>query len=162
MYKVGVLTISDKGSKGEREDKSGKLLQEILKKSGFEIKAYTIVPDEEIAIIEKLKEWVDKKQLDLILTTGGTGLTPRDVTPEATQKIIEKIIPGIEEALRIEGMKKTPFSILSRGIAGIRKKTLIINLPGSPKAVQESMEIILPILFHAIDKIKGDLKECGI
>ncbi|MDL1956067.1 MAG: MogA/MoaB family molybdenum cofactor biosynthesis protein [Candidatus Desulfofervidus auxilii] len=161
MYKVGVLTISDKGSKGEREDKSGKLLQEILKKSGFEIKAYTIVPDEEIAIIEKLKEWTDKKQLDLILTTGGTGLTPRDVTPEATQKIIEKIIPGIEEALRIEGMKKTPFSILSRGIAGIRKKTLIINLPGSPKAVQESMEIILPILFHAIDKIKGDLKECG-
>ncbi|HDD43554.1 MAG TPA: MogA/MoaB family molybdenum cofactor biosynthesis protein [Candidatus Desulfofervidus auxilii] len=161
MYKVGVLTISDKGSKGEREDKSGKLLQEILKKSGFEIKAYTIVPDEEIVIIEKLKEWADKKQLDLILTTGGTGLTPRDVTPEATQKIIEKIIPGIEEALRIEGMKKTPFSILSRGIAGIRKKTLIINLPGSPKAVQESMEIILPILFHAIDKIKGDLKECG-
>ncbi|HDD35581.1 MAG TPA: MogA/MoaB family molybdenum cofactor biosynthesis protein [Candidatus Desulfofervidus auxilii] len=161
MYKTGILTISDKGSRRERKDESGKLLKEILKKASFDVKAYTIVPDEKEIIIKKLKEWVDKLQLDLILTTGGTGLTPRDVTPEATMEVIEKFVPGIAEALRMEGMKKTPFAMLSRAVAGIRRKTLIINLPGSPKAVKEGMEILLSILSHALAKVQGDTTECG-
>ncbi|GAF78227.1 unnamed protein product, partial [marine sediment metagenome] len=148
MIKVGILTISDKGSRGEREDLSGKVIEEIVKKINGEVKYYQIVPDEKDIIQEELIKAVDKLHLDLILTTGGTGLGKRDVTPEATSAIIEKEVPGISEIIRSESFKKINRAILSRGMAGIRKESLIINLPGSPKGVKESLEIILEALPH--------------
>ncbi len=159
MITVAVLTLSDKGSKGEREDASGPMIREMLKSIDAEVKYYDILPDEKELIKGKLIEYC--KLVDLILTTGGTGLGPRDVTPEATIEVIEKQIPGIAEAMRIEGLKKTRRAMLSRAVAGVRGKTLIINLPGSPKAVKENLEIILGVLPHAIEKIKGDTSECA-
>lgn len=159
MITVAVLTLSDKGSKGEREDASGPMIREMLKGIDAEVKYYDILPDEKQLIKEKLIEY--GKLVDLILTTGGTGLGPRDVTPEATIEVIERRIPGIAEAMRIEGLKKTRRAMLSRAVAGVRGKTLIINLPGSPKAVKENLEIILGVLPHAIEKIKGDTSECA-
>ncbi len=159
MITVAVLTLSDKGSKGEREDASGPLIREMLKRIDAVVKYYDILPDEKELIKEKLIEY--GKLVDLILTTGGTGLSPRDVTPEATIEVIERQIPGIAEAMRIEGLKKTRRAMLSRAVAGVRGKTLIINLPGSPKAVKENLEIILGVLPHAIEKIKGDTSECA-
>jgi len=161
MIKVGILTISDKGSRGEREDLSGKVIEEIVKKINGEVKYYQIVPDEKDIIQEELIKAVDKLHLDLILTTGGTGLGKRDVTPEATSAIIEKEVPGISEIIRSESFKKTNRAILSRGMAGIRKESLIINLPGSPKGVRESLEIILEALPHGIEILKGQATECG-
>ncbi len=158
MITVAVLTLSDKGSRGEREDKSGPAIAEMLKGLG-EVKYYDILPDERDLIKNKLLEYVDK--VDLILTTGGTGLSPRDVTPEATHDVIEREIPGIAEAMRMEGLKKTSRAMLSRAIAGVKGQTLIINMPGSPKAVKEHMEVILDVIPHAIEKIKGDATECG-
>lgn len=157
-YRVAIITVSDKGSKGEREDKSGKVIEELLK-SMAEIVYYSIIPDEKEAIKKELMANVDK--VDLILTNGGTGLHPRDVTPDATLEVIDKEVPGIAEVMRMEGFKKTKQAILSRAVAGIKGKTLIVNLPGSPKAVKESLEVILESLPHAIDKIKGDPTECG-
>jgi molybdopterin adenylyltransferase len=159
MITVAVLTLSDKGSKGEREDASGPMIREMLKSIDAVVKYYDILPDEKNLIKEKLIEY--GKLVDLVLTTGGTGLGPRDVTPEATIEVIEKQIPGIAEAMRIEGLKKTRRAMLSRAVAGVRGKTLIINLPGSPKAVKENLEIILGVLPHAIEKIKGDTSECA-
>ena len=159
MITVAVLTLSDKGSKGEREDASGPMIREMLKGIDAEVKYYDILPDEKELIKEKLIEYC--KLVDLILTTGGTGLSPRDVTPEATIEVIERQIPGIAEAMRIEGLKKTRRAMLSRAVAGVRGKTLIINLPGSPKAVKENLEIILDVLPHAVEKIKGDTSECA-
>jgi molybdopterin adenylyltransferase len=159
MITVAVLTLSDKGSKGEREDASGPMIREMLKGIDAEVKYYDILPDEKELIKGKLIEY--GKLVELILTTGGTGLGPRDVTPEATIEVIEKQIPGIAEAMRIEGLKKTRRAMLSRAVAGVRGKTLIINLPGSPKAVKENLEIILGVLPHAIEKIKGDTSECA-
>jgi molybdopterin adenylyltransferase len=159
MITVAVLTLSDKGSKGEREDASGPMIREMLKGIDAVVKYYDILPDEKELIKEKLIEY--GKLVDLILTTGGTGLGPRDVTPEATIEVIERSIPGIAEAMRIEGLKKTRRAMLSRAVAGVRGKTLIINLPGSPKAVKENLEIILGVLPHAIEKIKGDTSECA-
>jgi len=159
MITVAVLTLSDKGSKGEREDASGPMIREMLKGIDAEVKYYDILPDEKELIKEKLIEY--GKLVDLILTTGGTGLSQRDVTPEATIEVIERQIPGIAEAMRIEGLKKTRRAMLSRAVAGVRGKTLIINLPGSPKAVKENLEIILGVLPHAIEKIKGDTSECA-
>ena len=156
-YKVAIITVSDKGSKGEREDLSGKVIEEML--PWAEIVSYKIVPDEKEQIKQAIIEATSTA--DLIFTNGGTGLHPRDVTPEATREVIEKEVLGIAEAIRWEGYKKTKKAILSRAIAGIRGKTLIINLPGSPKAVKESLEVILDALPHAIDKIKGDPSECG-
>jgi len=161
MYKVGILTVSDKCSQGERKDRSGKLICQTLAENGYEIYTYKIVPDEEEIIIQHLIKWSDELHLDLIVTTGGTGLSPRDVTPEATLKVVKKEVHGIAEALRLEGLKKTPHAMLSRGIAGTRGETLIINLPGSPKAVKEGLEVLLPILSHALAKLKGDPTECG-
>jgi len=161
MIKVGILTISDKGSRGEREDTSGKVIEEIVKKINGEVKYYQIIPDEKDIIQEELIKTVDKLHLDLILTTGGTGLGKRDVTPEATSAIIEKEVPGISEIIRSESFKKTNRAILSRGVAGIRKESLIINLPGSPKGVRESLEIILKTLPHGIEILKGQAAECG-
>jgi len=161
MIEVGILTISDKGARGEREDQSGKVIKEIVKKIEGEVKYYRIIPDEEEIIQDELVKAVDKLHLDLILTTGGTGLGKRDVTPEATLAVIEKEVPGISEIIRSESFKKTNRAILSRGVAGIRKKSLIINLPGSPKGVKESLEIILKALPHGIEIIKGEITECA-
>ncbi|MEA2088044.1 MAG: molybdopterin adenylyltransferase [Candidatus Caldatribacteriota bacterium] len=161
MIKVGILTISDKGSRGEREDISGKVIEEVVKKINGEVKYYQIIPDEKDIIQEELIKAVDKLHLDLILTTGGTGLAKRDVTPDATSAIIEKEVPGISEIIRGESFKKTDRAILSRGVAGIRKESLIINLPGSPKGVRESLEIILEALPHGIEILKGQATECG-
>lgn len=157
-YTVAIITVSDRGSKGERVDESGKVIEELLK-SWAKIVSYSIVPDEKEQIKRAILSQIDK--VDLILTNGGTGLHPRDVTPDATLEVIDKEVPGISEAIRAEGFKKTKKSILSRAVAGIKGKTLIINLPGSPKAVRESLEVILDALPHAIDKIKGDPSECA-
>lgn len=159
MITVAVLTISDKGSKGEREDLSGPLIADILKPIGADVKYYEIIPDEKKLIKEKLTYFSGK--VDLVLTTGGTGLSPRDVTPDATLEVIEREVPGIAEAMRFESFKKTRKSVLSRAVAGIKSTTLIINLPGSPKAVRENLEVILDAIPHAIEKIKGDTSECA-
>lgn len=158
-YTLSIITVSDKGSKGEREDISGRVIEEVMSPL-FEIVSYTIVPDEK----EKIKEAIlsNVNRVDLILTNGGTGLHPRDVTPDATLEVIEREVPGIAEAIRAEGAKKTKKAILSRAVAGIKGKTLIINLPGSPKAVRESLEAIIDAIPHALDKIKGDPTECGM
>lgn len=159
MLKVAVLTLSDKGSKGEREDKSGQVIIKAIKKIGAEVVSYDILPDDKSMIKKKLLSLC--KKADLILTTGGTGLSPRDVTPEATREVIKQEVPGIAEAMRYEGLKKTPSAMLSRAVAGIRDRTLIINLPGSPVAVQENLSVILPCIPHAIEKIKGSETECA-
>ena len=161
MIKVGILTVSDKGSQGEREDLSGKKIKEIVSEIGGKVKYYKIIPDEQELIKKELIKAVDNIHLDLIFTTGGTGLAKRDVTPDATSEVIEKIVPGISEMIRSESFKKTNRAILSRAISGIRGECLIINLPGSPKGVKESLEIILEALPHGVDILKGQASECG-
>jgi len=161
MFKVGILTISDKGSRGERQDKSGEAIREILSTIDTSIVNYDIIPDEKELIVEKLVKWVDEDALDVLFTTGGTGLTPRDVTPEATLAVVDKIVPGFAEAMRAESLKKTPMAMLSRAVAGTRGKCLIINLPGSTKAVCECLQVILPALPHAVETLKGQAGECG-
>ena len=161
MFNVGILTISDKGSRGERQDESGKAIRECLACLNVQVKKYDIVPDEREIISSRLKEWADEAGLDLILTTGGTGLSPRDVTPEATLAVLDRLAPGFTEAMRRESFKQTPFAILSRAVAGVRKRTLIINLPGSPKAVRECLEVIIPALPHAIEVLRGETTECA-
>ncbi|HBY56863.1 MAG TPA: molybdenum cofactor biosynthesis protein [Candidatus Atribacteria bacterium] len=161
MIKVGILTVSDKGARREREDQSGKVINEIVKKIKGETKYYRIIPDEKDIIQDELIKAVDELHLDLILTTGGTGLGERDVTPEATLSVIEKEVPGISEIIRSESFKKTSRAILSRAVAGVRKKCLIINLPGSPKGVRESLEIILDTIPHGIEILKGKATECA-
>ncbi len=159
MITAAVLTLSDRGFRGEREDLSGSVIKEMLKDIDAEVRHYEILPDEKEIIKERLIEYSTK--VDLILTTGGTGLSPRDVTPDATLEVIDRVIPGIAEVMRFEGMKKTQRSMLSRAIAGVRGQTLIVNLPGSPAAVKENLEVIMDVIPHAIEKIKGDTKECG-
>lgn len=159
-YRFAVLTASDKGSRGEREDTSGALIQKFLLPWGDTV-AYRVLPDEEDRIAEQLRYFCEVEKVDLVLTTGGTGFSPRDVTPEATRKVIEREVPGIPEALRMESLKKTPRAMLSRGIAGIRGKTLIINLPGSLKAVEEHLAVLTPVLEHALGILTGKEGECG-
>jgi molybdopterin adenylyltransferase len=161
MIKVAMITISDKGARGQREDISKKAIEKILEKLETDVIWYSIVPDEMSSIKSALIEAIEVHQADLVLTTGGTGFSRRDITPEATRAVIEKIVPGISEIIRIESFKKTPHAILSRAIAGIRGKSLIINLPGSPKGVQESLAVILKALPHGIDILKGEADECG-
>ena len=153
MYKVAVLTISDKCSKGQREDKSGKIVQELAKNLPGDIVKYEVIPDEPDLVKEKLIDYSDKLKVDLVLTTGGTGFTARDFTPEATKTVIEREVPGIPEAMRSEGFKITQKAMLSRGISGIRGKTLIINLPGSSRGAKESLEAIMKELPHGLDML---------
>ncbi len=162
MFKVGILTISDKGAAGERADTSGPQLAGVLPLQNFQVGALKIVPDEYEAIVAQLMAWSDEQHLDLILTTGGTGLSPRDVTPEATLAVAQRLVPGLPEAMRAAGLAKTPHAMLSRGVAAIRGATLIINLPGSPKGARENLEAVLPALPHALEKLKGDPSECGV
>jgi len=159
--KCAIITLSDKGSKGEREDRSGTLLKELVENYIGIIEFYEIIPDEKELIIQQLLRFCEKDKVDLILTTGGTGVSPRDVTPDATKVVIEKEIPGFGELMRTESLKKTPHAILSRATAGVRGETLIINLPGSPKAVKECFEAIKGAIPHAIEKIKGSDTECA-
>lgn len=160
MYKTGILIMSDKGSRGEREDLSGQQIRDMLK-SDYSFDYYEIIPDEKDIIMEKMIAACDEMKLDLLLTSGGTGFSSRDVTPDATLAVIEKVIPGIPEAIRYYGLQKTPKAMLSRAVAGIRGKTLIINLPGSVKGVRESLEAVLPALGHGLDIICGSGSECG-
>jgi len=161
MFSVGILTISDKGWRGERQDLSGEAIRETLNPLGVRVVSYDIVPDEKDVISGKLREWADGTGIDLIVTTGGTGLSPRDVTPEATLSVVERLAPGFGEVMRAQSLKETPTAILSRALAGIRKNTLIINLPGSPRAVRQCLEAILPALPHAIETLRGEAEECG-
>jgi molybdopterin adenylyltransferase len=161
IFRVAVLTISDKCSQGLREDRSGKYIVDFFKERDWKISEYEVIPDELELIKGRLEDICDKKKADLLITTGGTGLSPRDVTPEATRSVIEKEVPGFSELLRAEGQKKTPRAILSRGISGIRKTTLIINLAGSIKAVKEGLEMIYRPIPHAIDILSGKTGECG-
>lgn len=149
------MTVSDSCSRGEREDVSGQTIEQMLAKNGFEVCERKIVADERKVIANQLKYFSDKAGVDVVITCGGTGLGPRDVTPEATNDVCEKMVPGLGEIIRSEGFRKTKRAALSRGIAGIRNKTLIINLPGSPKAVKESLEIIIDILPHAVEMMLG-------
>lgn len=159
MIKVSILTFSDKGSQGKRKDKSGPLIEKMVCTMNAEVVHYEIVPDEKNLIKRKLIAAC--KKADLVLTTGGTGLAPRDVAPEATREVITMAIPGIPEAMRMRGLENTPHAMLSRAEAGARGKTLIINLPGSPKAVRENLEVVLPVIPHAIEKLKGSRKACA-
>jgi len=161
MFTVSILTVSDKGSQGKREDKSGETIREIFSQMDARVVDYAIVPDERDIIARKLTVWADSGKVDMVITTGGTGLAPRDVTPEATLDVIDKTVPGFAEVMRAESLKKTPNAMLSRAVTGIRKKTLIINLPGSPKAVRECLEVIMPALPHAVETLRGEASECA-
>ncbi len=159
MISFGILTISDKGSRGERYDGSGAAIQDRIAILGGRVVRYDIVPDEVDIIRRRLIEWADAGDVDVIFTTGGTGLGLRDVTPEATTPILDKLVPGIAEAMRMETFGKTPSAILSRAVAGVRKRCLIINLPGSPNGVRECMEVIVPAVVHAVEIITGAVTE---
>ncbi len=161
MFGAAVLTASDRGARGEREDKSGKVIEEIVQRLGGEVLEYALVPDDVESIQEKLIYFADQLKAEVILTTGGTGLSPRDNTPEATTAVIEKVVPGIAEVMRAESLKKTPHAMLSRAVCGVRGSSLIINLPGSPKAVRECLEFIEPALPHAIELMKGRVSDCA-
>ncbi len=155
MITVGILTISDAVSKGQRQDISGANIQRIVAKIGGQTIKRDVVPDERELIAGKLAEWADGGQLELVITTGGTGLSPRDVTPEATLQVLERVVPGLPEAMRARTGEKNIHAMLSRGVAGIRARCLIINLPGNPAGVEESLEAVLPAIPHAIDIMKG-------
>lgn len=161
MFKTGILIMSDKGARGEREDLSGQQIKKSLGSVHYEFAFYEIIPDEKDIIMEKLKYACDELRLDLLLTSGGTGFSHRDVTPDATLAVIDKAVPGIPEAIRYYGLQKTPKAMLSRAAAGIRGNTLIINLPGSVKGVREALEAILPALDHGLEIISGSSTECG-
>jgi len=159
MINIGILTISDKGSKGQRQDKSGEAIREGVSGIESSVVKYEIVPDEKDIIADKLADWADSGAVDVILTTGGTGLSRRDVTPEATLSVIDRNVPGFAEAMRMKSLEKTPMAVLSRAVSGLRGQCLIINMPGSPKAVRECLEVVLPAIPHAVEIIKGVVTE---
>ena len=161
MLRVAVLTVSDRSSEGIRPDASGPALIDSVRSLSWRIVDTAICPDDETSISTKLIEWADKDVADLILTTGGTGLAPRDVTPEATQTVITRLIPGIPEAMRAASLHKTPHAMLSRAIAGVRARALIVNLPGSPRGAVENLDAIAKALEHAVSKIQGDPSDCA-
>ena len=156
--RFGILTLSDRASRGERTDSSGPALAHLIEDQGWSVAKKSILPDDQPAIREILIDWADSATLDVILTTGGTGFSPRDITPEATRAVIEREVPGLAEAMRAASLKITPHAMLSRVVAGIRKKTLIINLPGSPKGAVENLQVVLPVLSHAIQLLNEDPK----
>jgi molybdopterin adenylyltransferase len=161
MGQAAVLTISDRGFRGEREDKSGPAVREILAQAGFSIACLKVLPDDQGLIEEQLRHLADQSRLDLVVTTGGTGVSPQDVTPDATLAVIDRQVPGMGEVMRAASLAKTPHAMLSRAVAGIRGKTLIVNLPGSVKGAIENLKVVLPALQHALEKIQGDPSECG-
>ena len=156
MIRFGILTLSDRSSRGERVDSSGPAVVRLVEAEGWSIVRQSILPDEESAIRDILAEWADSGDIDVILTTGGTGFAPRDVTPEATRAVIDREAPGLAEAMRSASLKITPHATLSRIVTGIRKKTLIVNLPGSPKGAVENLQVILPVIPHAIELLRDD------
>ena len=161
MFKVGIITASDKGAAGARADQSGPLIRRMLEPLAADIIEAAVLPDEQAEIEKKLRERADVLNLDLVLTTGGTGLGPRDITPDATLAVIDTLVPGLPEAMRQVSLAKTPHAMLSRAVAGIRGRTLIVNLPGSPRAVGECLEVILPAIPHAIEVVRGKAAECA-
>lgn len=161
LMKAAVLTLSDRSSRGERADASGPALEMWLADHGVTVVRYEVIPDETALIAAKLTEWADSGELDLLLTTGGTGVSPRDVTPDATQQVLDRAIPGFGEVMRRKSLEKTPHAIISRALAGIRGKTLIINLPGSPRGAVENLAAVWPAVPHTVAKIQGDESECA-
>jgi molybdopterin adenylyltransferase len=162
MFRVAILTVSDRSAGGTRADTSGEVVRNlILAGLPCDVVAYRVVADERPEIEAALREWADGRAVDLVLTTGGTGLAPRDVTPEATRAVIEREVPGIPEAMRAASLVVTPFAMLSRMVAGTRGRCLIINLPGSPKSVRENLSVVLPALKHGLDKLLGDPEDCA-
>ncbi|MFI3252807.1 MAG: molybdenum cofactor synthesis domain-containing protein [Eubacteriales bacterium] len=159
--RAGVITLSDRSYAGEREDESGKLLVNLLEKSGFQVEEARLIPDEQVQLERNLCRMADQLQLDLVLTTGGTGLSPRDITPEGTLAVADRLVPGISEEIRRKSIEITAKAMLSRGVSVIRGKTLIINLPGSPKACQECFDIFSTVLPHAVEVLRGDTLNCG-
>lgn len=154
--RFGILTLSDRSARGEREDLSGPALADLIRAQSWLVVKQTILPDDESRIRDLLVEWADSREVDIILTTGGTGFSPRDVTPEATHAVVQREASGLAEAMRSASLAKTPHAMLSRAIAGIRGKTLIINLPGSPKGAVENLQIVMPVLGHAVQLLKDD------
>lgn len=159
--RAAILTLSDKGARGERVDQSGPALAAWLAERGVRTVHSRIIADEYEQIIDVLKEWADADAADLILTTGGTGVSPRDITPEATLQVVERVIPGLGELMRLRSLEKTPMASLSRAVAGIRNQSLIINLPGSPRGALENLEAVWPTIGHAVEKIRGGQEDCG-
>lgn len=159
-FRIGVLTLSDKGAHGQRVDESGPVVVGMLAAVG-EVTHVAILPDDIGSIVTILSDWSDQDRLDLIVTTGGTGLTPRDVTPQATLRVLDYEIPGMAEVMRMQSLSKTPHAMLSRAVVGVRRRTMIVNLPGSPKAARENLQAILPALPHALAKLAGDRSDCA-
>jgi molybdenum cofactor synthesis domain-containing protein len=159
--RAAILILSDKGSRGDRADQSGPALAAWLAARGVEAAPPEIVPDDAELIATHLAAWADSGQFDLIVTSGGTGVSPRDVTPEATLKVVDRVLPGFGEAMRARSLSKTPHAMISRAVAGIRKRTLIVNLPGSPRAAVENLDAIWAAIPHAVDKIRGDTSDCA-
>lgn len=160
LYRIGVLTLSDKGAQGQRVDESGPVVCKMLEAVG-DVTHSSVLPDDVEAIVAILKSWSDQERLDLIVTTGGTGLTPRDVTPQATLQVIDFEVPGMAEVMRMRSLEKTPHAMLSRAVVGVRRQTMIINLPGSPKGARENLQAVLPALPHALAKLAGDPSDCA-
>lgn len=159
--RAGILTISDKGYRGLRKDDSGEALYNLLTEHGFEVIQRAIVPDDRDQIAHTLVRWVDEEGIPLIVTSGGTGLSPTDVTPQAMEEVIDYQVPGMAEAMRAESLKKTPHAMISRAVVGVRKGSLIINLPGSPRGATENLVVVLPALGHALSKLAGDPTDCA-
>jgi len=160
-FKTGVLTISDKGSQGLRKDDSGELVTTMLEEQGFPVLSKKIIPDDRQQVVETLITWVDRDGLSLIITSGGTGLSPTDVTPQAMEEVIDYRVPGMAEAMRAASLKKTPHAMISRAMVGVRKTCLIINVPGSPAGARDNLSVVLPALNHALSKLAGDTSDCA-